>query len=184
MRPWFPLAMGIAAGYVWQRRAAASFQPGNLDLVQETMGSGWLQDLETRGAAYKGPLLAAERKHGLPRYLLARLAWQESRYRDDIVKGHTVSSAGAVGIMQIVPRWHPDVNPLDVPAAIDYAAAYLARLHRQFGTWELALKAYNWGPGNVGKWLANGRRNEPKETAAYSRQILADVTLATGSALA
>jgi len=34
------------------------------------------------------------------------------------------------------------------------------------------------------KWIPNGRRNEPAETAAYSRQILADVTLlATGSAI-
>ena len=117
---------------------------------------------------------AAERKYGIPHNLLARLAWQESRFREDIISGRTVSSAGALGIMQIVPRWHPGVNPLNPDAAIDYAGGFLASLKRQLGTWELALKGYNWGAGNVKKWLA-GELSEPLETRLYSSQILNDV---------
>lgn len=141
--------------------------------VRITAGT-WLNDLNGRGAAYKGALRAAEIKNGIPANLLARLAWQESRFRDDIIKGRTVSSAGAVGIMQIVPRWHPGVNPLDPAASIDYAGGFLASLHRQFGTWELALKAYNWGPGNVQAWQA-GKKSQPVETMLYSQQILSDI---------
>lgn len=140
----------------------------------------WEKDLNGRGAPYKAALRAAEIKYGIPENMLARLAWQESRFRADIISGKTKSSAGAVGIMQLVPRWHPDVNPLDAFASIDYAGKFLKSLYRQFGTWELALKAYNWGSGNVKAWLA-GNKTEPLETKNYSRQILADLGYTAGT---
>lgn len=125
----------------------------------------------TNAAKYLPRLNAAETKYGIPRDLLARQAYQESRFRDDIVSGKTVSSAGAQGIMQIVPKWHPGVNPLDVSAAIEYAAKYLASLKKQFGSWALALAAYNAGPGNVTKY---GGIPPFTETKNYVNQILAD----------
>lgn len=149
---------------------------GNLTMT-ETLTADWLKDLNTRGLAYRSILLATEVQNGMPKYLLARLAWQESRFRPDIISGQTVSSAGALGIMQIVPRWHPTMPPaacLDPAQAIPYAGRYLANLKKQFGTWELALKAYNWGPGNVSAWL-RGEKTQPRETANYSAQILADL---------
>lgn len=119
------------------------------------------------------PLLnAAERKYGIPTDLLARMAYQESHWRDDIVNGTTTSTAGALGLMQLVPKWHPTVNPLDVPAAIDYAARYVASLHTQFGSWPLAVAAYNAGPGNVQKYA--GVPPFP-ETQSYVADIFADV---------
>src|SRR5687768_7649601 len=134
----------------------------------------WVDDLNGRGAKYKPLLEAAEKRYGIPSGMLARLAWQESRFRADIISGKTVSSAGAMGIMQIVPRWHPGVDPLVPAQAIDYAGRYLSSLYRQFGRWDYALKAYNWGQGNVKAWLA-GEKMEPMETRLYSSQILADI---------
>lgn len=150
---------------------------------ERLMSSNWMQDLSTRGAPYVGDLLAAEAANGIPPYLLARLAWQESRFRPDIISGQTKSSAGAVGIMQIVPKWHPGVNAYDAKASIAYAGKYLKSLYNQFGTWELALKAYNWGQGNVRKWL-QGQLNQPLETKNYSAQILADVKKYSGNNIA
>src|SRR5688572_16715209 len=108
-------------------------------------GAVALADWKRRGEKYLPLLNAAERKYGIPRDLLARQAYQESRFRDDIVTGATRSSAGAIGIMQIIPRWHPSIDPgdaaaderaaLDPPRAIDYAAKYLSSLQRQFGSW-------------------------------------------------
>lgn len=148
------------------------------DFAEQTFGvrvmGNWLNDLNGRGAAYKPMLAAAESRYGIPSGMLARLAWQESRFREDIISGKTVSSAGAMGIMQIVPKWHPGVDPLNPGAAIDYAGRYLSSLYRQFGSWELALKSYNWGAGNVTAWLA-GKKIEPLETRNYSSQILADI---------
>ncbi|OPX56882.1 Transglycosylase SLT domain-containing protein [Oceanospirillum multiglobuliferum] len=120
-----------------------------------------------------------EQQHRMPAQLLARLLWQECRFRPDIIKGDVISSAGAVGIAQIVPRWHPDVNPLDPHASIQYAGQYLAQLQKRFGDWPTALAAYNWGQGNVAKAQAkHGRdwlKQAPKETQNYVQQICQDL---------
>jgi len=126
-----------------------------------------------RGVEYRLVFEGAELDHNIPQGLLSRMAWQESRFKPAVIKGEEVSKAGAVGIMQIIPRWHPDVNPFDPIASIKYAASYLAQLHKMFGTWEQALAAYNWGPGNMLKY-SHKRKNWPAETINYTTEILAD----------
>lgn len=130
--------------------------------------------IPTEGKPYAQHFADAESQHGLPFNLLARVAYQESRFRQDIITGEKISGAGAVGIMQIVPRWHPNVDPLNTVEAIFYAASYLSKLHTQFGSWDLALAAYNWGPGNLRK---HGIDDAPLETRNYIAQIGRDVTL-------
>ena len=91
-----------------------------------------------------------------------------------------ISSAGAMGIAQIVPKWHPDVDPLNPTQSIYYAAQYLKNLQKQFGEWRKALAAYNWGPGNLSKaiikygddWLDYA----PTETRNYVTQIWGDIS--------
>lgn len=121
---------------------------------------------------YLPALHAAEDRYGVPRDLLARIAYQESRWRDDIVSGRFVSPAGALGLMQIVPRFHPTVDPLNVNAAIDYAARFLVQLKGRFGTWPLAVAAYNAGPGNVTKY---GGIPPFRETQEYVAGVFQDV---------
>jgi len=132
-----------------------------------------------RGQKFAADIMAAERQNGLPFNLLARLLYQESRFRDDIINGEVISPAGAVGIAQIIPRWHPNVDPTNPQASIFYAAGYLRENADKFGTWEKALASYNWGPSNVSravnilddKWLMGA----PSETQKYVREIIADV---------
>jgi soluble lytic murein transglycosylase-like protein len=112
---------------------------------------------------------SVERKYSLPKDMLAKIAWQESRFRDDIISGRTRSRAGAVGMMQIVPSQHPGVNPLDVAQAVDYAGRYLSSLFKQFGRWDKAVAAYNWGPGNVARL---GLAKAPAETRNYVKAVL------------
>lgn len=139
--------------------------------------SAWT--LPPSGLPYRVNLTLAEQRYGLPAGLLGRVAWQESRFRPDIIRGETVSSAGAVGLMQIVPRWHPDVDPTDPIASIDYAAQYLRRLYDRFGDWQQALAAYNWGPTNLAMALKRDgdqwRRVLPRETRDYITDISRDV---------
>ena len=123
-------------------------------------------------APYLPQLYAAESANRLPRGMLVRVAYQESRFRPDIIDGRIISSAGAVGIMQIVPWWHPEVDPRDPDASIAYAGEYLRQLFNRFGSWEKALAAYNWGPGNVAKY---GRDAWPQETRDYVRDVMRDV---------
>jgi len=131
------------------------------------------------GQSYLSALMSAEHAYNIPHNLLARVAYQESRFRPDVITGETTSSAGAQGIMQIVPKWHPNVNPLDPFDSINYAGYYLRQNYDRFGSWDKALAAYNWGPtilsstikehGN--QWLDYA----PRETANYVSEILEDV---------
>lgn len=128
---------------------------------------------------YLPDIYDAERAYSLPAGLLARLLYQESRYRQDIITGSLKSSAGAVGIAQIVPRWHPDVDPTDPRASIYYAAKYLRQNFDRFGSWEQALAAYNWGPTALARAIRthgdDWKNHLPQETFNYVTQIGADV---------
>lgn len=77
-----------------------------------------------------------------------------------------LSSAGAVGLMQIMPatfEWLTDMNgetlsPLllnDPETNIRYGVFFLRYLYEYYGNYPTAFAAYNAGMGNVGKWLAS-----------------------------
>lgn len=127
-------------------------------------------------APYLDTIAAAETANGLPAGLLARLLYQESRYRPDIITGAVKSPAGAVGIAQFMPATAKDmgVDPLDPVSAINGAARYVRQLFDITGSWAGALGAYNWGVGNVKR---KGLSKAPPETRAYIAQISADVGL-------
>ena len=70
----------------------------------------------------------------------------------------------------------------DPEMATEAAAKYLKRLYKSFNDWDLALAAYNSGPGNVSKAIRRSggetnywkiRHNLPKETAGYVPAFLA-----------
>ena len=83
-----------------------------------------------------------------------------------------VSSAGAIGVMQLEPATAWDtlrVNPWNVRQNIDGGARYLAMMLRQFdGNVRLALMAYNAGPASI----AQGR--PPWAAVAYAREVMRD----------
>jgi membrane-bound lytic murein transglycosylase D len=83
------------------------------------------------------------------------------------------SRAKASGLWQFIPStgknygltqdWWRD-NRRDVVAATDAALNYLQRLHDMFGSWELALAAYNCGEGKVARAIAyNEKRGLPTD---------------------
>ena len=101
-------------------------------------------------------LNATEVKYGIPTDLLARLAYEESRFRADIISGAVKSFAGAVGIIQLLPEYFYGAG-IDPTRDIDIAGKYLSKLDSQFHDWQVALAAYNWGPGNVDKCMRQDR---------------------------
>ncbi|MEZ5321059.1 MAG: lytic transglycosylase domain-containing protein [Microthrixaceae bacterium] len=80
--------------------------------------------------------------------LLAAVAKQESNFNP-----RSVSSAGATGLMQFMPATARGlgIDPNDPAQAIDGAARYLRAQLDRFGSVELALAAYNAGPGAVSR---------------------------------
>ncbi|MBC5775651.1 LysM peptidoglycan-binding domain-containing protein [Pontibacter sp. KCTC 32443] len=96
------------------------------------------------------------------------------------------SWAKAVGLWQFIPdtgrEYGLDQNNfiderMDPEKATDAACRFLRRLHKTYGDWELAMAAYNCGPGNVNKAIrrAGGGKKSfweifpylPKETRSY-----------------
>ncbi len=96
------------------------------------------------------------------------------------------SWAKAVGLWQFIPvtgrEYGLDQNQyiderMDPEKATDAACRFLSRLYKSYGDWELAMAAYNCGPGNVNKAIrrAGGGKKTfweifpylPKETRSY-----------------
>jgi Transglycosylase SLT domain/Bacterial SH3 domain len=108
----------------------------------------------------------AARSAGIDPELFVRQITHESGWDPD-----AGNPSGAQGLAQIIGRLHPDVNPRDPIASLEYAADWMARLHREYGSYRKALAAYHWGPGNVAEW--DGRRKTvPAETRRYLDAIL------------
>ena len=107
-------------------------------------------DLQGYRGSYRGPFLslarAAAQRHGIPEGLFLRLVEQESGWNPS-VKSHK----GAVGLAQLMPATARDlgVDPLLPAANLDGGARYLKAKYRAFGSWWLALAAYNAGPEAV-----------------------------------
>lgn len=91
---------------------------------------------------------AATARYDLPAGLLQAVAQRESGMRTD-----AVSPAGARGLMQLMPATARSlgVDPMVPVQAVDGAARYLRQQLDTFGSLDLALAAYNAGPGNVRK---------------------------------
>ncbi|UWR20898.1 lytic transglycosylase domain-containing protein [Sulfitobacter sp. S190] len=118
---------------------------------------------------YRGPYLnvarAAARKHGIPEDLFLRLVQQESGWNSK-----AVSHAGAIGLAQLMPGTAAvlRVNPRDPEQNLEGGARYLSQQYKTFGSWRLALAAYNAGPGAVKKY---GGIPPYRETKNYVRII-------------
>lgn len=130
---------------------------------------------------YANAIREAENRYGIPRDLLGRTLYQESRFRPDIISGEKRSPVGAQGIGQFMPATAAEyglTDRTDPFASIDAAGRYLRDLYRMFGNWQSALMAYNWGPGNVQKYNRGENVTVPMETSTYVAQITADVPVA------
>jgi len=102
------------------------------------------------GTPYAELFARAGRRHGVDPALLAAMAKAESSFNP-----RAVSRAGAQGLMQLMPGTARDlgVNALVPGEAVDGAARLMSQHLRAFGgRVDLALAAYNAGPGNVRKY--------------------------------
>lgn len=118
---------------------------------------------------YKGPYAdmarLAARQHGVPEDLFLRLVQQESGFNPK-AKSHK----GAIGLAQLMPftAKRLGVDPNDPAQNLDGGARYLVQQYRKFGSWRLALAAYNAGPGAVEK---HGGVPPYRETRNYVKVI-------------
>ncbi len=81
-----------------------------------------------------------------------------------------VSSAGAMGLMQLMPATARELDvarPFDARENVLGGTDYLRRMFDRFGSWELAVTAYHAGPERVAE-----SRVGPK-SRRYTRRVMA-----------
>lgn len=118
----------------------------------------------------------------------------ELKYLSIIESGlnpNAISRVGAGGLWQFMPAtgkmyrlkqsWYIDER-MDPYKSTEAACKYLKQLYNMFGDWELALAAYNTGPGNVRRAIRRSGykrsfwevyRYLPRETRSYVPQFVA-----------
>jgi soluble lytic murein transglycosylase-like protein len=110
----------------------------------------------------------ASTKHAVPPALLLAVIGAESAFDP-----RAVSRAGAQGLMQLMPATARDmgvVDAFDPEQNVLGGARYLAFLLKHFGDEELAIAAYNAGPGRVTR--AGNQVPDIPETRAYVATVL------------
>ncbi len=146
----------------------------------------YLQRMTDRSSKYLYHIVEELERRGMPTEL-ALLPFIESAFNPQ-----AVSTARATGMWQFMPATGKNFDlkqnafrddRRDVLASTRAALDYLQKLHGMFGDWHLALAAYNWGEGNVGKALARNQRsqlglaytdlNMPNETRYYVPKLQA-----------
>ncbi len=120
----------------------------------------YVERMMDRSQKYLFYVVGEVEKRGMPSEI-ALLPMIESAY-NPIAN----SRSKAVGIWQFIPStgrlyglkqdwWHDKRR--NVVEATNAALDYLQRLHTLFGSWDLALAAYNAGEGTVGRAIAKNR---------------------------
>ena len=129
---------------------------------------------------------SAAAEFDVPAAMILAIIRAESEFHPD-----ATSSVGAKGLMQLMPQtfsWlckeleepHGAEMITDPETNVRFGTYYLSYLHKKFGSWRVALAAYNAGEGRVSEWLddpslASGGtlcRIPYPETAAYVKKTL------------
>ncbi|MBU2409006.1 MAG: transglycosylase SLT domain-containing protein [Gammaproteobacteria bacterium] len=146
----------------------------------------YMQRMTQRSSRYIFHIVEELERRDMPTEL-ALLPYIESAFNPQ-----AVSSARAAGMWQFMPATGTDFDlkqnifrddRRDVLASTRAALDYLQKLYGMFGDWHLALAAYNWGEGNVGRAIAKNQRaglptgykdlNMPAETRMYVPKLQA-----------
>ncbi len=173
----------FSASQPWQKGRAALPMLQNLKPLQQSgrlaVPLEWLQKTAPEPAApaktptpktnqrqeFDGLIQDAAKRHGLDPNLVRAVVTAESDFDPS-----TVSHAGAMGLMQLMPGTASDMgvsDAFDPKQNIEGGTRYLAMMLERFGGDESkALSAYNWGPSNVER---GGR--PPAETRTYLKRV-------------
>lgn len=124
----------------------------------------------TDSASAQSKFTALESTYGLPKGLLDNV-WQQESSRGK----HMKSPAGAEGHFQFMPataKQYGVADPYNLDSASTGAAKMYSDLLKKYkGDIKRALAAYNWGQGNVDKYIRGEIKSMPKETQQYVSDV-------------
>ncbi|MFN3779719.1 MAG: lytic transglycosylase domain-containing protein [Brevundimonas aurantiaca] len=140
--------------------------------VHAASPSEWTTDRASSAPRYEALIAEAADRFGVPRTWIRAVIQAESGFDPD-----AVSSAGALGLMQLMPATYAEMRSLHGLGADPFlprdnilaGVAYLRHLHDRFGA-SGVLGAYNAGPGRYVEHLRTGRAL-PAETRIYEQRV-------------
>ncbi len=137
---------------------------------------------------YRDSIVGYGHQYHLDPALIAAVVYEESRF-----KANARSSAGAIGLMQLLPstargiathtggtKFDPRHDLYDADLNLRYGSWYLAHLRQKYAgrrnAGDLALAAYNAGQANVDEWIAETPSGQPVRVRfPATRHYVADV---------
>ena len=193
-----PEVINIGSEDLWQRIKDGYAMPDSTSSLvanHENWYSSrpdYIRRMVERSQKYLFHIVEEVEKRGMPTEI-ALLPMIESAYNPQ-----AYSTSNASGIWQFIPstgkhfglkqNWWID-NRRNVVIATDAALTYLQKLYGMFGSWDLALAAYNAGEGTVARAIERNRRlglatdyeslNLPPETKNYVPKLQAIKNLMT-----
>lgn len=145
----------------------------DLNLRPELLGSINNSTNKTDGERIEASIKASSEKHGISEDLIRAIIKVESNFNPNCV-----SSAGAMGLMQLMPCNVEDYgvkDPFNIEENIDAGTRHIKDYLKMFNNdLDMALAAYNFGPGNMKKRGINGHEDFyklPTETKNYLVKI-------------
>jgi len=133
---------------------------------------------------WQGAIAAASQRFSIPRAWIGAVIAAESGGRTMWQGAPIVSSAGAMGLMQVMPgtyramrnRYALGADPFDPTDNILAGTAYLRALYDRYGYPDL-FAAYQAGPKRLEAWL-DSRKPLPVSTQAYLDQLIPGIAMA------
>lgn len=153
------------------RESAAAYLDAQYEQArwQEALAAARSQVIPPIASAFEPLIEQHARAQGISAALVKAVVQTESAF-----KPFARSRAGAAGLMQLMPATARElgVNPWIPEQNVEGGVRYLSGLLREFGTTELALIAYNGGPGFARRYV-RGEAALYGETREYVRRVSA-----------
>ena len=151
--------MPAAGGYAAHPSAAISVRPEPESSVKGAKGTH----------KYEQDVIKEAKRIGLDPSIAVHALYKETGGMKDPESAR--SKAGAIGVMQLMPKTAKEigVDPYNPQENISGGVGYLKKMYDKYQDPQLALMAYNAGPGRVDRALKSpkGIESLPHETLAY-----------------
>ncbi|QHA00097.1 lytic transglycosylase domain-containing protein [Dehalobacter restrictus] len=155
----------------------SAYSAYNMNNMNNTNNTDSSFNASSIDASIKAAITEASEKYGVEKSLISAVIRQESSFNPN-----AVSSAGAIGLMQLMPATATGLgvtDPFNIEQNVDGGTRYLRQLIDRYGSTEMALAAYNAGSGTIRARGVQGPEDlvkMPAETRNFVQNVMSYYT--------